>query len=126
MHAEIVHKDGEWKLESHGRNGTWIRGSKIQTVTLSHRAIFQLGSTGPMLQFLIHEAPIESRSATIDSFDPRDFDFLDVDPQLLADEVSRIAESDTFQRLQDEITRKNHAKPSDPEDTGNVDPPKLK
>ncbi|MCU0710002.1 MAG: hypothetical protein MUF23_17105 [Pirellula sp.] len=54
-----------------------------------------------MLQLLTEQAGSEARSATVDSFDPKDFDFLNVDQEQLAAEVTRIAESDAFQKLRD-------------------------
>ncbi len=101
LHVELIYRDGQWHLISHGRNGTWIRGSRVERAVLSNRAIFQLGSSGPMLQLLTEQAGSEARSATVDSFDPKDFDFLNVDQEQLAAEVTRIAESDAFQKLRD-------------------------
>jgi hypothetical protein len=58
-----------------------------------------------MLQLLMESSNAEVRSATIDSFDPKDFEFLEMDEQQLAAEVTRIAESDAFQKLQFEAHR---------------------
>jgi hypothetical protein len=58
-----------------------------------------------MLQLLIESMCGEVRSATIDSFDPKEFEFLEMDEQQLSAEVTRIAESDAFQRLQSEANR---------------------
>lgn len=109
LHVELIFLDGAWQLVSHGRNGTWIRGSKVDRVGITHHSIFQLGSNGPSLQILLQEIDTETRSATIDSFDPGEFDFLDIDRQFLADEVTKIAESEAFQRLQSESQRQRRS-----------------
>jgi hypothetical protein len=73
------------------------------------REVFQLGSNGPLLQIFFDEAPGETRSATIDSFDPRAFDFLDIDRHELTSEVTKIAASDAFQRLKNESLRQRQS-----------------
>jgi pSer/pThr/pTyr-binding forkhead associated (FHA) protein len=121
LHVELTYQDGQWHLISHGRNGTWIRGSRVERTVLANRAIFQLGSSGPMLQLIVDSSGSEVRSATIDSFDPKDFDFLEVDQQQLAAEVTRIAESDAFQKLQDthrQIVDRCSSETGDPDETG--------
>jgi pSer/pThr/pTyr-binding forkhead associated (FHA) protein len=113
LHVELVCTDGTWHIQSHGRNGTWIHGSKVDGVIVSHRTIFQLGSSGPILQFLVEECAPKSPMATLDNIEPSDFDFLNINQQQLADEVMRIAETEAFQRLQNESQRQRRAEDPD-------------
>ena len=105
LHVELICTSGTWWLYSRGRNGTWIHGTRVEELVVAHRTIFQLGSSGPMMQFLAHEVMSESPSATLDNIEPSDFDFLNINRQQLADEVLKIAESEAFQRLRSESQR---------------------
>lgn len=113
LHAELVRSDGEWTILSHGRNGTWIQSEKVDCHALSDRTVFQLGSSGPMLRFLCQNQVQSSTTATIDNAECDDFDFLRINPQQLADEVARIAESEAFRRLQQKVPIP--ARPAEPE-----------
>jgi pSer/pThr/pTyr-binding forkhead associated (FHA) protein len=113
LHVELLCTDGTWWLYSRGRNGTWIHGAKVEELAVPHRTIFQLGSSGPMLQFLLQDAFSDSPSATLDNIEPTDFDFLNINRQQLADEVMKIAESEAFQRLRSESQRQRGANEPD-------------
>ena len=117
LHVELLLTDGQWLLHSRGRNGTWIQGARVEQAELSHRTIFQLGSSGPMLQILIQEAPADMPTATLDNFQPVEFEFLNFNREQLADEVTKIAETDAFRRLQSQSHRNRlQVKPSDEAD----------
>ncbi len=105
LHVELCFEEGGWVLVSHGRNGTWVHGKRVERIGLEHRKIFQLGSNGPQLQFFEELLEQSLPSGTLDNFDPTEFDFLNIDRQLLADEVHRIAESESFQRLKNQTQR---------------------
>ncbi|MFN7730453.1 MAG: FHA domain-containing protein [Pirellula sp.] len=113
LHAELVHTNGTWMILSHGRNGTWIQSEKVDRHLLSDRTVFHLGSSGPMLRFLCQNQIQSSTTATIDNAECDDFDFLKINPQQLADEVAKIAESEAFRRLQQKIQLP--ARPEEPE-----------
>lgn len=110
LHVELLSREGKWHLESHGRNGTWIQGAKVDRIDVTHQMIFQLGSNGPMLQILIYEAPNEIPSATLDNLEQFEFEFLNFNQQQLAEEVTKITESESFQRLQSESKRQRESK----------------
>ncbi|MBX3420204.1 MAG: FHA domain-containing protein [Pirellulaceae bacterium] len=117
LHVELVLEEGQWFLESRGRNGTWIQGTRVERVELGHRTIFQLGSSGPMLQILIQDAPTDMPTATLDNLQPMDFDFLNFNREQLADEVTKITETEAFQRLQSQSRhRRPFGKSSDDSD----------
>ena len=104
FHVELLFSQSGWSLRSHGRNGTWIDGSRVDSSHLSDRLIFQLGSSGPMFQFLAAAAAANT-SATLDNMDPHEFDFLRIDERQKNDEVQEIVESDSFRRLCEEAER---------------------
>lgn len=105
QHAELLFRDGQWHLRSQGRNGTWVRGLRVEEVPLADRAIFRLGATGPMLQLFVDSAKSETPSATLDNIDPHQFDFLQVNQDVVADEVDQIVSTEAFQKLRDESDR---------------------
>lgn len=100
LHAELILREGQWILQSHGRNGTWIQGTRVEKAEMSNLSIFQLGSSGPTLQILIQETATDTRTATLENFQASDFEFLEFDRDQLADEVTRIVETDAFRQLQ--------------------------
>lgn len=104
-HVELCFRDGNWQLRSLGRNGTWIHGSRVEEQALQDRAIFQLGSTGPMIQFFLEAGRTETSSATLDNIDPQQFDFLSIDRESVANEVEQIVGSEAFQKLRVETDR---------------------
>jgi pSer/pThr/pTyr-binding forkhead associated (FHA) protein len=103
LHAELILSDGEWMIRSHGRNGTWIHGLRVDCDRILDRTVFQMGSSGPMLRFLCQNPAQSLTTATIDNAECDDFDFLRINPHQLADEVARIAESEAFRRLQRKV-----------------------
>ena len=104
LHLELIYREGQWLLCSHGRNGTRIDGAPVTEVRLADRTVFQLGSSGPTFQFLTikHSA---SGLATIDNIDPGALDFLVIDEQRKTEEVQRIAEGEAFRQLQEQARR---------------------
>jgi pSer/pThr/pTyr-binding forkhead associated (FHA) protein len=101
LHTEFAFADGNWKLVSHGRNGTRIRGESVIEVCVTDAIVFQLGASGPLLKFIARQEAV-SHMATISPVndDPIGLDFLVVDQQKKQSEVQQIAEADSFKLLQ--------------------------
>lgn len=116
LHAELVYGGGDWRLHSHGRNGTHIDGVPISEALLRDRTIFQLGSSGPSFQFMTVNHSSSSQ-ATIDDIDPHALDFLTIDEQRKSEEVDRIAESEAFRQLQQQAYRLKHGEQHRAEDS---------
>lgn len=58
-HAELKFARGVWELKNLGRNGTVLNGRNIEASPLGGEVVFQLGSTGPTLQFRRMDAVLE-------------------------------------------------------------------
>ena len=99
LHAELLYRDGQWWLHSHGRNGTVVEDAVIDSIALYDRAVFQLGSNGPTIQFVTVSLSISSM-ATLDDIVPQSLDFLRIDEQRKTEDVQQIAEGTAFQQLQ--------------------------
>ncbi|MBX3436047.1 MAG: FHA domain-containing protein [Planctomycetaceae bacterium] len=99
LHVELRHCENHWELISHGRNGTLVGGVAADNLPLVNGDIFQLGPSGPTFRFADGQQ-LPSGTATISAEDTENLDFLMIDEQLRADDVRQIAETDVFQRLQ--------------------------
>ncbi|SRR5579875_1914495 len=56
-HVEIRRVDGVYRLcDLNSTNGTYVAGQRVTETVLAPRAVFQLGSFGPELQFVIEDA----------------------------------------------------------------------
>ena len=104
LHLELLYREGQWMLCSHGRNGTRVDGERVTEVRLANRSIFQLGSNGPTFQFVTVKDSATGM-ATIDEIDPAALDFLRIDEQRMAEEVQRIAEGEAFRQLEEQARR---------------------
>lgn len=101
LHTEFTFADGQWKLTSHGRNGTRIRGESVSDVLVTDAVLFQLGANGPLLKFITRQEAI-AHGATIDPATDDQFglDFMVVDEEKTQSEVQRIADAESFKLLQ--------------------------
>ena len=99
LHIELVSEsNGQWRIVSLGRNGTWIDGERVsQTLPIRHGMIMQLGSNGPCMEFREDRRPLRA-SETIMSWDSP-MVLPQVDQEIMKTEVSRIADGDDFKDL---------------------------
>ncbi len=115
-HASLSLRDREWYLVAYGRNGVLVSGNLVQEHPASDGLEFRLGALGPEFRFLIvpgadcseDESTVGTETFHFSADQVPDFiaaveaaDFkLDIDQTRLAQEVSDIAETDYFQKLQ--------------------------
>jgi serine/threonine protein kinase, bacterial len=50
FHADLV-VSSQWQLNSHGTNGTFVNGQKVEHALLANGTVLQLGVGGPVLRF---------------------------------------------------------------------------
>ncbi len=110
-HASLVLREGKWMLVSHGRNGVMVGMQIVEEYETDGELEFRLGPKGPLLRFavayesmgrtnlgtIVFDHPIQLE--TLDDDVPNQ-DLFNLDHQRLQQEVSEIAESDYFQKLQ--------------------------
>ena len=101
VHAELLHRDGQWNLISRGRNGVQVGSQTITDIPVSGEIIFRLGSAGPSLRFNTATV-VEVASATL-CFDADSNPLLHLDETKLQDEVAQITNDDYFQKLQQKV-----------------------
>jgi pSer/pThr/pTyr-binding forkhead associated (FHA) protein len=101
VHAELLHRDGQWNLISRGRNGVLVGSQTITELPCSGEIVFRLGSAGPSLRFNT-AAVMEAASATL-CFTADANPLLHLDETKLQDEVAQIANDDYFQKLQQKV-----------------------
>jgi hypothetical protein len=99
LHIELVSEaNGQWRIVSLGRNGTWIDGERVsQSLPIRHGMIMQLGSNGPCMEFREDRRP-QRASETIMSWNAP-MVLPQVDQEIMKTEVSRIADGDDFEDL---------------------------
>ncbi|HEY2415410.1 MAG TPA: FHA domain-containing protein [Pirellulaceae bacterium] len=101
VHAELLHRDGQWNLISRGRNGVLVGSQTITDLPVRSEVVFRLGSAGPSLRFT-PAAIAEAASATL-CFEVDSNPLLHLDETKLRDEVAQIANDDYFQKLQQKV-----------------------
>jgi pSer/pThr/pTyr-binding forkhead associated (FHA) protein len=104
LHTEFVFANGNWKLISHGRNGTLVGTASIPEMQVAGTLVIQLGQNGPRLKFIAkHEVASHMATLSPQNVEPLGLDFLVVDQQKKQNEVQQIAEGDSFKLLQQQV-----------------------
>jgi pSer/pThr/pTyr-binding forkhead associated (FHA) protein len=102
FHAQLQFRDADWQVVNLGTNGTLIRNQKVAWSPLVAGSIFQLGPQGPRLRF--HPAPLLAGSSSTQlEAEPVVNPGVRIDEAKKAQEVSAIADSDYFRRLQQQV-----------------------
>jgi len=101
VHAELLHRNGQWNLISRGRNGVLVGSQTITELPCNGEVVFRLGSAGPSLRFNTAKV-VEAASATL-CFDADSNPLLQLDETKLQDEVAQITSDDYFQKLQQKV-----------------------
>ena len=104
LHAEMLIKEGQWVLVSRGRYGTLVSGEQVDETVLDEFAIFQLGANGPSFQFS-YSTETGANTATVQGFDPQDFQHLMINRQAAEQEVTEIVDSEAFRELQAQVRK---------------------
>lgn len=104
LHAEMVIKEGQWVLVSRGRYGTLISGEQVEEAVLDEFAIFQLGANGPSFQFSC-STETGANTATVQGFDPQDFQHLLINKEQAEQEVTEIVDSEAFRELREQVRK---------------------
>ncbi len=99
FHCELRFQGEHWDLVNLGRHGTMVRGERVETMTIDHGTVFQLGPTGPSFRFETgHEIP-SSQATSIYSGVPAMGEGLRIDEANTEEQVEQIAETPYFQHL---------------------------
>lgn len=99
QHARLTLTGSGWELESLGRNGVLVDNRQVNHFPLGEEVKFRLGSGGPFLRFRVSAKKAESIHTIC--FDTFPAPLFALDEVKLKTEVTRIAEGDYFQTLQD-------------------------
>ena len=99
FHCELRFQGEHWDLVNLGRHGTMVRGERVETMTIDHGTVFQLGPIGPSFRFeTVHEIP-GSDTTIMQSALPAMGEALRIDEANREEQVERIAETPYFQQL---------------------------
>ena len=99
FHCELRFQGEHWDLVNLGRYGTMVQGERVETMTIDHGTVFQLGPTGPSFRFeTVHEIS-GSDTTSIQSALPAMGDALRIDEANMEEQVEQIAETPYFQQL---------------------------
>ncbi len=97
-HANLVYRDGQWRLVSLGRNGVLVANKQVTDHPVAEEVRFRLGTQGPTLRFSTTAQREEALSTVLIETLPAP-EFL-LDERRLQTEVGEIAAGDYFQELQ--------------------------
>ncbi len=99
FHCELRFQGEHWDLVNLGRHGTMVRGERVETMTIDHGTVFQLGPTGPSFRFeTVYEIPA-SDTTSIQSALPAMGEALRIDEASMEEQVEQIAATPYFQHL---------------------------
>ena len=99
FHCELRFQGEHWDLVNLGRYGTLVRGERVETMTIDHGTVFQLGSTGPSFRFETFHEISGSDTTSMHSALPAMGDALRIDEANMEEQVEQIAETPYFQQL---------------------------
>ena len=101
FHCELRFQGEHWDLVNLGRYGTMVQGERVETMTIDHGTVFQLGPTGPSFRFeTVHEIP-GSETTSIYSGLPAMGEALKIDEAKMEEQVEKITETPYFQHLKE-------------------------
>lgn len=97
IHAELLHGEEGWSLNSLGRNGVFVDGKSVDKCRLFPGITFRLASVGPMFRF--DPTTVSTGTSTV-CFDHTSMLVLELNPTDVRQRVDEIAVTDYFQQLQ--------------------------
>ena len=106
QHASLTCCDGAWFLRSLGRNGVLVSNQQVTEQAAGIELVFRLGAQGPTVKFsLSSETASEEIGSTYHSSDSSfpavEEAWFELDENQIEREVTEVAESDYFQKLQE-------------------------
>ena len=101
-HAQLVLREGEWRLVSLGRNGVVCENKLVSDYLLKNGEKFRLGSNGPCLRF---RTSGKTESMHTVCFESLPAPLFQIDETKVQEEVGQIAEGEYFQSLQDKARK---------------------
>lgn len=97
-HASLVFREGQWLLQSFGRNGVLIANQHVKEHSLEDGMQFRMGVEGPILKFMF-ASDTYSIGATV-NFDSDELNYLLLDNLQVEKDVEEVTDGEYFQKIQ--------------------------